>query len=166
MASEPAIPILLGYTWRVPAILLVGEDDAFPMYADYLRLRGFEASLRTSPSAALEDLAGLSPSVIVTELAFARDPQHGCEFIRAVRRTPGGAGRVVIVVTGFARAQDAALARDCGADQFFVTPLLPDALERAIEQALNSLRTGQRPPWNGPTSPVDCRQEPRRKSDS
>jgi len=47
---------------------------------------------------------------------------------------------VVIVVTGFARAQDAALAQQCGADQFFVKPLGPDALGSAIEQALVSLQ--------------------------
>ena len=147
------------------SILLVGEDDAFPMYAEYLRLRGFEASLRTTPSDALDDLADLSPFVIVTELTFARDLQQGCEFIEVARRHLGGQSSVVIVVTGYGRAQDAALARDCGADQFFVTPLLPDALELAIEQALDGLRTGQRPPWNGPTSPLDRRQDSRRKSD-
>ena len=61
---------------------------------------------------------------------------------------------VVIVVTGYGRAQDAALARRSGADQFFITPLLPEALELAIEQALDCLRIGQRPPWNGPTLPL------------
>jgi CheY-like chemotaxis protein len=136
------------------------------MYAEYLRLRGVEISLRTSPSEALDDLAPLSPSVIVTELAFGRDPQRGCEFIAAARRHPNGQSCVVIVVTGYGRAQDAALARRSGADQFFITPLLPEALELAIEQALDCLRIGQRPPWNGPTSPIDRRQDSRRKSDS
>jgi len=150
----------------VQSILLVGEDDAFPMYAEYLRLQALEVSLRTSPSEALDDLARLSPSVIVTELAFGRDLQRGCEFIAAARRHLNGQSGVVIVVTGYGRAQDAALARCCGADQFFVTPLLPEALELAIEQALDCLRAGQRPPWNGPTSPLDRRQDSRRKSDS
>jgi CheY-like chemotaxis protein len=150
----------------VQSILVVGEDDAFPMYAEYLRLRGLEVALRTSPSEALDDLARLSPSVIVTELAFGRDLQRGCEFIAAVRRHPDGEKCVVIVVTGYGRAQDAALARGCGADQFFITPLLPEALELAIERATDSLRAGQRPPWNGPTSPIDRRQDSRRESDS
>ena len=150
----------------VPPILLVGENDAFPMYAEYLGLRGFDVSLRTSPPAALNELTRSSPAVIVTELAFGRDPQRGCEFIAAARRHPSGQSCVVIVVTGYARAQDATLARRCGADQFFIKPLLPEALELAIEQALDSLRAGQRPPWNGPTTPIDRRQEPRRKGDS
>jgi len=150
----------------VPSILLVGENDAFPMYADYLQLRRFDVFLHTSPPAALNELARLSPAVIVTELAFGRDLQRGCEFIAAARRHPSGQSCVVIVVTGYARAQDAALARRCGADQFFIKPVLPDALELAIEQALDSVRAGQRPPWNGPTTPVDRRQEPRRKSNS
>ena len=148
------------------SILLVGENDAFPMYAEYLRLRGFDVALHTSPPAALHELTRLSPAVIVTELAFGRDPQRGSEFIEAARRRPGGQSCVVIVVTGYARAQDAALARRCGADQFFIKPLLPDALGEAIEQALDSLRAGQRPPWNAPTTPIDRRQEPRRKSNS
>ena len=148
----------------MPSILLVGENDAFPMYAEYLRLSGFDVALHTSPPAALNELALLSPAVIVTELAFGRDPQRGSEFIAAARRHPSGQGCVVIVVTGYARAQDAALARRSGADQFFIKPLLPDALGEAIEQALESLRAGQRPPWNGPTTPIDRRQELRRKS--
>ena len=72
------------------AILLVGEDDAFPMYAEYLRLRGLDVSLHTSPPAALNEMARSSPAVIVTELAFGRDPQRGGEFIAAARRLPSG----------------------------------------------------------------------------
>jgi CheY-like chemotaxis protein len=149
----------------VPSILLVGEDDAFPMYAEYLGHRGLDVSVRTSPGEALTDLVLLSPAVIVTELAFGQDPQRGGEFIATVRQDPRSQNCAVIVVTGFARAQDAALAQRCGADQFFVKPLVPDALGSAIEQALVSLRTGERPPWNRATTPVDRRQEPRRKTD-
>ena len=149
----------------MPSILLVGEDDGFPMYAEYLRYRGWDVTVHTSPSNALGDLRHLSPAVIVTELAFGQEPQRGCEFIATVRQNPSGQNCVVIVVTGFARAQDATLAQQCGADQFFVKPLGPDALGSAIEQALVSLQAGQRPPWNGPATPVDRRQEPRRKTD-
>ena len=148
------------------SILLVGEDDAFPMYAEYLRHRGLHATVHTSPAEALMELVQLSPAVIVTELAFGQDPRRGCEFIATLRQHPSGRTAAVIVVTGFVRAQDAALARQCGADQFFAKPLVPDALGGAIEEALASLRSGQRPPWNGPTSPLDRRQEPRRKTDA
>ena len=163
--QRSALLILLGYTWLVPSILLVGEDDAFPMYAEYLRHRGLDVAVHTSPGEALTELAQLSPAVIVTELAFGQDPRRGCEFIAAVRQQPSSHKSAVIVVTGFARAQDAALAQRCGADQFFAKPLVPDALGIAIEQALASLQTGQRPTWNGPTTPVDRRQESRRKTD-
>ena len=159
-----------GYCWgihgRVASILLVGEDDAFPMYAEYLRHRGLEVTVRTSPGEALTELVRLSPAAIVTELAFGQDPQRGGEFIATLRRHPSGQKSAVLVVTGFVRAQDAAFARQCGADQFFAKPLVPEALEIAIEQALESLQTGQRPSWNGPTAPLDRRQEPRRKTDS
>jgi CheY-like chemotaxis protein len=136
------------------------------MYAEYLRHRGLNATVHTSPGEALPELARLSPAVIVTELAFAQDPRRGCAFIATLRQHPSGRHAAVIVVTGFARAQDAALARQCGADQFFAKPLVPDALGDAIEHALVSLRSGQRPPWNGPTGPPDRRQEPRRKTDA
>lgn len=163
--QRSAFLILLGYTSLVPSILLVGEDDAFPMYAEYLRHRGLDVEVHTSPGEALTELDRLSPAVIVTELAFGQNPQRGCEFIAAVRQQPSSHKAAVIVVTGFARAQDAALAQECGADQFFVKPLVPDALGIAIEQALVSLQTGQRPTWNSPTTPVDRRQEARRKTD-
>jgi hypothetical protein len=86
--QRSAFLILLGYIWLVPFILLVGEDDAFPMYAEYLRHRGLDVAVHTSPGEALTELVQLSPAVIVTELAFGQDPQRGCEFIAAVRQQP------------------------------------------------------------------------------
>jgi ActR/RegA family two-component response regulator len=58
-------------------ILLVGEDDAFAMYAEFLQHRGLDTFLSTSPAEALAQLSTLRPAIVVSELAFGGDLQAG-----------------------------------------------------------------------------------------
>jgi CheY-like chemotaxis protein len=146
------------------AVLLVGEDDAFAMYAEYLAFQGLEAHARSSPAEALDALGQIQPSVIVSELVFRGGLAAGCEFLEAIRSDPSTREAIVIVVSGYVRSADAELARRYGADQFFVKPLLPEALSAAVRTALDSAREGRRPEWRGPTVATDRRQQRRRKT--
>ena len=144
-------------------VLLVGEDDAFAMYAEYLRFRGVEADWRPSPAEALGDLSRLRPAIIISELVFGGRVENGCVFIQAIRDHPAAREAIILIVTGYVRAEDAALARTCGADQYFAKPLLPDALTHAVEEAFDALRSKRRPTWNWRDRPADRRQTSRRK---
>ena len=117
---------------RTELVLLVGEDDAFPMYAEYLTHLKIEAIVRASPNQAIAALTEQRPLVIVTELAFGNNLDAGCDFLKAIRNQTSTAGAIIIVVSGFARAADATLAWRCGADQFFGKPLTPADLGTAV----------------------------------
>ena len=144
-------------------VLLVGEDDAFAMYGEYLRFRGVDAQWRSSPADALGEMSRLRPAIVVSELIFAGRVDNGCAFIQAVRDHPAVREAIILIVTGYVRAEDAALARECGADQYFAKPLLPDTLMHAVEDAFDAIRRKRRPTWNWPDRPPDRRQISRRK---
>ena len=143
-------------------VLLVGEDDAFDMYAEFLRAHGFSTTVRHSPEAAVDDLAQLQPAVVVTELAFGRSTRRGCEFIEALRQHPTGRLTAIIVVSGYVREEDREQARRCGADRFFMKPLLPDALLAEVQEAAVCYGENRRLDWNGTPPQGDRRRGPRR----
>ena len=133
---------------EAPSVLLVGEDDTPEMYASFLALQGIDAVISRSPVDAITHLSATHPAVVVTELAFGRSVSAGCDFITATRQHLPSP--IVIVVTGFGRAEDRALARRCGADRFFTKPFLPGALLREVQSALVCVAEGRRPDWNDP----------------
>jgi DNA-binding response OmpR family regulator len=146
------------------SVLLVGEDDAFDMYAEFLRAHDFSTTVRHSPSAAIADLAEVQPAVAVTELVFERSTSRGCDFITALRQHSASRETVIIVVSGYGREQDRQMARECGADRFFMKPLLPDALLEQVQHAALCRREGRRPDWNGPATAGDRRKGTRRRT--
>jgi CheY-like chemotaxis protein len=146
------------------SVLLVGEDDAFEMYAEFLRAQGLSATLRRSPGDAILEIPGTQPDVIVTELVFGGRTRSGCQFISAVRQEPVTHDTIVLVVSGYVRSEDRQLARQCGADRFFPKPLLPGALLEEVAHALTCRREHHRPTWNAPLPTGDRRQRTRRHS--
>jgi two-component system cell cycle response regulator DivK len=147
------------------AVLLVGNDDATEMYSEFLIHHGWQITISRSANDAITQLPVVCPAVIITDLIVDGSLQLGCELITAIRQHPAGNEPIVFVVTGYVRDADRALARRCGADRFFIKPLLPDALLHEVERGLAQFRQGRRPEWNGPTIDVDRRRRPRRSTD-
>jgi two-component system cell cycle response regulator DivK len=144
------------------SVLLVGEDDAFDMYAEFLRAHDFSTTVKQSPDLAIEDLAQVHPAVVVTDFVFGRSTRRGCDFIAALREHPVSREIPIIVVSGYVRDEDRQQARQCGADRFFMKPWLPDALLEEVQHAALCHREGRRPTWNGPPITRDRRKGPRR----
>jgi CheY-like chemotaxis protein len=149
---------------RTGSVLLVGEDDAFDMYAEFLRAHDFSTAVRHSPDAAIADLAEVQAAVVVTELVFGGSTRRGYEFITALRQHPASRETVIIVVSGYGREQDRDRARQGGADRFFMKPFLPDALLEEVQHAAECRREGRRPDWNGAPTTGDRRKGPRRRT--
>jgi CheY-like chemotaxis protein len=131
-------------------VLLVGEDDAFGMYSEFLRMQGLSASVSRSPGDAILAIPEAPPDVVVTELAFGGHTRTGCQFISAVRQEPATKDTVILVVSGSVRSKHRQLARQCGADRYFPKPLSPSALLEEVLEAIRFRREQRRPPWNAP----------------
>jgi CheY-like chemotaxis protein len=145
------------------SVLLVGEDDAFDMYGEFLRAHGLLPTVRRSPGDAILEIAVTPPDVVVTELVFGGRTGTGCEFISAIRQDSATRDSIILVVSGYVRAQDRQLARQCGADRFFAKPLLPLALLDEVLNGLTCRRERRRPTWNASLPTGDRRRRARRR---
>jgi CheY-like chemotaxis protein len=148
---------------RADSVLLVGEDDAFEMYGEFLRAHGLAAAVWRSPGDAILAIPDCRPDVVVTELVFAGHTRGGCQFISALRQEPVTQDTIILVVSGYVRSEDRQLARQCGADRFFPKPLLPGALLGEVLDAITCRREHRRPPWNAPLPSGDRRRGTRRR---
>jgi CheY-like chemotaxis protein len=133
------------------SVLLVGENDVFKTYADFLQTHGLVATVARSPGDALLEVVEAPPDVVVTDIAFGGQTRAGCRFITAVRQEPLTHDTIIIVVSRSGRRAARQLARQCGADWFFSKPLLPEALLEEVLDAIAHRREQRRPEWNGPT---------------
>jgi CheY-like chemotaxis protein len=145
------------------AVLLVGEDDAFEMYAEFLRIQGLFATVSRSPGDAILAMPDTRPDVVVTELVFGGHTRAGCQFISAVRQDPVTQDTIILVVSGYVRSEDRQLARQCGADRFFPKPLLPGALLDEVRHGITCRRDHRRPRWNAPWPSGERRRHSRRR---
>jgi CheY-like chemotaxis protein len=145
------------------SVLLVGEDDAFEMYGEFLRAHGLAATVWRSPADAILAIPDCRPDVVVTELVFDGRTRAGCQFISAVRQEPVTRDTIILVVSGYVRSEDRQLARQCGADRFFPKPLLPAALLGEVLDAITYRREQRRPAWNAPLPTGDRRSGTRRR---
>jgi len=143
--------------------LVVGEDDAFEMYGEFLSANGLSVTVRRSPGDAILAIPDSRPDVVVTELVFGGRTRVGSQFISAVRQEPLTHDTIILVVSGYVRAEDRQLARQCGADRFFPKPLLPGALLGEVLDAIGHRREQRRPPWNAPLPADDRRRRTRRR---
>jgi DNA-binding NtrC family response regulator len=103
------------------------------MYAEYLRKAGFEVHEAGTTDRALE----LAPHVtaVITGL-LVPGSMDAIEFIRRVHRewnaTP------VVVLTSDAQVDRMVQARAAGAEEILQAPCVPDALLRAVEEAIEA----------------------------
>ena len=120
----------------MPGRILIVDDfeDARDLYAEYLRLRGFEVTCAADGPAALAAAQPQRHDAIVLDLALPR--MGGMEVLRALRADPQAPRTPIIILSASVGhdARDQALA--AGADLFLEKPCLPDELEGAIQQVL------------------------------
>ena len=118
-----------------PRILVVDDfEDARELYAEYLRMRGFEVTGAADGQAALHLALPAHYDVIVLDLALPR--MDGFAVLRALRANATTAKTPIIILSASvgADAREATLA--AGADLFLEKPCLPDELEAAVLQLL------------------------------
>ncbi len=104
---------------RLPVLLLDSDTDAALQFAAQLHHAGFAIEVVSSVSEAL-DLLGYRVCSIVVVVADQLDDEEFQQELTALRRRPRRRGLIVVTDDPPQRAGE--IARQCGADELFVTP--------------------------------------------
>jgi two-component system response regulator AtoC len=116
--------------------VLVVEDEAYvrDSLVEILRSRGFEAGPASSVSEALEHLGRAPVDVVLSDLRMP-----GADGLELVRRMQVTAPDVpVVILTGHGNVASAVECLKAGASDYILKPAEPEALEVALERALQS----------------------------
>jgi CheY-like chemotaxis protein len=113
--------------------VLVVEDyeDARELYAAALAQAGFAVETAEHGLDGFEKAKRLRPQVVVMDLAMP--VMDGWEATHLIKSTPETSGAAVIVVSGHATNMGIERARDAGADQVLMKPILPAQLVSAVQ---------------------------------
>ncbi|MCA1829037.1 MAG: response regulator [Myxococcales bacterium] len=116
-------------------VLIVDDfEDARDLYAEFLRLQGYEVNGAADGPAALNLALPADYDVIVLDLALPR--MDGLEVLRQLRGNPGTKRTPIIILSASVGQEPREDAIDAGADLFLEKPCLPDELEHAIQSVL------------------------------
>lgn len=122
-------------------ILIVDDfDDARELYAEFLRLRGYEVTGAADGPAALHLALPASYDVIILDLALPR--MDGISVLRALRADAKTARTPIIILSASVGSEPREETLRAGADLFLEKPCLPDELEAAIVGVLGRGQQG------------------------
>lgn len=127
-----------GHSLRMAGRILIVDDfeDARELYAEFLRLRGFEVSCAADGPAALQLALPPQYDLVVLDLALPR--MDGMAVLRALRAHPAAPRTRIIILSASVGTEAREQALAAGADLFLEKPCLPDELETAIVQLLRA----------------------------
>ena len=118
-------------------VLIVDDfEDARDLYAEFLRLQGYEVTGAADGPAALNLALPAEYDVIVLDLALPR--MDGLEVLRQLRADPRTRRTPIIILSASVGQEPREDALAAGADLFLEKPCLPDELEHAIQSVLPS----------------------------
>jgi CheY-like chemotaxis protein len=118
-------------------LILVVDDyqDAREMYAACLNASGFGVVEAESGDEAVAKATELLPDLIVMDLSLPG--MDGWTATRTLKQNVRTRDIPVVALTGNARTDAPAAARDAGCDAFLVKPCLPDDMVAAVRRVLN-----------------------------
>jgi len=119
-----------------PTVLVVDDiADIRELYAEYLRLSGFQTIMAAGGAEAVEKAAALRPAAIVMDLSMPE--VDGCEATRRLKADRRTRDIPIIALTGYAgdHTKESALAAGCVT--YLTKPCLPEALAAVIRRLLS-----------------------------
>ena len=125
----------------MPRRILIVDDfeDARELYAEFLRLRGFEVTGAADGQAALHLAVPAQYDAIILDLALPR--MDGIAVLRALRAEPSTARTPIIILSASVGAEPREETLRAGADLFLEKPCLPEELEAAVLRLLEKRQT-------------------------
>jgi DNA-binding response OmpR family regulator len=121
-----------------PCVLVIEDDpDARQIYAEYFRMKGWNAFSAADGRVGLNKTMDLTPDVVVLDLAMPR--VDGWTVLKELRESSMTSQIAIVVVSAIPDSRDRAL--EAGADAYLEKPCAPHILFRQ-SQALTRLRSG------------------------
>jgi two-component system phosphate regulon response regulator PhoB len=117
---------------RKTVIIVEDEPDTAEMFAEMVRLSGYEVRRAAGSSAAIYMIAQEQPAVVV--LDWMLPDVSGLEVLRYLRRDPVTANIPVIVVSAKTLPSDIQRGLEAGASLYLTKPVAYRDLVQAIEQ--------------------------------
>jgi CheY-like chemotaxis protein len=125
---------------RVLSVLLVEDaDDEREMYAQSLRMRGYQTLQARNADEGLRLASERLPVVIVTDVVLSGS-MNGFMLTQALKQDPRTRHTPVIILTGRVFEADREAAAHVGCDLFLTKPCLPDELVRSVRRCAAASR--------------------------
>ena len=138
MVWRDAAAVYMGLPMLSRILIVDDFEDARELYAEFLRLRGYEVTGAADGQAALHLALPAQYDAIVLDLALPR--LDGIAVLRALRADPGTANTPIIILSASVGGEAREETLRAGADLFLEKPCLPDELEAALVSALEKRR--------------------------
>ena len=118
---------LLASAAKALRVLVVDDNqDAAMMLGMFLESAGHEVAVEHTATRALERARLDQPDVCLLDIGLP--DMDGYELARQVRAQPGGAGRMLIAITGYGQEEDRKQSAQAGFDHHFVKPVDAEGL--------------------------------------
>jgi signal transduction histidine kinase len=115
--------------------ILVADDnrDAADTMTMLLEVMGHSVRHVNDGEAAVQAAAEFNPQIVLLDIGMPK--LNGYEACRRIRAQEGGAGMIIIAITGWGQPEDRLKSEDAGFDQHLVKPVDPTALAGALAAA-------------------------------
>jgi DNA-binding response OmpR family regulator len=116
-----------------PSVLIVdGDQDAALSLHELLKIRGYDVRVTLDTTTAMVAAAQRRPDAILLDIGAGGDIT-GVDLCRWLRRGADGGKALIIVITGWTRAEDQANARAAGCDHYLLKPVDLQTLETLLQ---------------------------------
>jgi len=117
-------------------MIIEDEPDAAEMFAEMMRVSGFNVIKLLNSTPALAELAQDRPDVVILDVMLP--DISGLEVLRFIRNDPRLADLPVIVVSAKAMPADIKTGLDAGASLYLTKPVGFLDLKQAVERAIHT----------------------------
>jgi PAS domain S-box-containing protein len=135
-ADTGAVPV--GETRALRVLVVDDNTDAAESLVELMRLLGHETRVAHDGPQGYRAAQEFAPDLIFLDIGLPGMTGH--EVARAIRRTPGLEGVVLIALTGWGAASDLTQSQEAGFDQHLTKPVSLESIEQAFAAAAEARR--------------------------
>lgn len=121
-------------------VIIEDEPDTAEMYAEMMRLSGYEVVKYFASQTAIAQIAKQEPSVVILDLMMP--DLYGLEVLRFLKKDKDLAEVPVIIVSAKTMPEDITEGLQAGASAYLTKPVSFNDLKLAINQAINMKNLG------------------------